>query len=411
MICASDDDRRRIEVSQSGRQRVRERAELQTYVFGRDGAMQEDLFRFALANGYAPDGHAPVRGVAAQSQNRHHADRTVASMPMFAERYEIVGDLGQGGNGVVYRVRDTKIGRDLALKLLSGGEETLVVREAHALTALESPHVLRVFNAGVHLDVPFLATDIAAMGSTEDQIVAGVGVPPHLAVRWVRQALVGLDYCHRRRVLHRDLTPGNIFLNSVDHALIGDFGIAANIEDDGTAPTAGNQHCRAPEGFGGRLTTRSDLFSAAASLWRLLTSEWPYNAPTEFELATRMRTNDRPRLRDVAPHVHRSIAAVVESALDPDPLGRPASASEMAKQLADSQVHSRNWVRQQPTPPADLVFTSETGTRLVITVEVDGRRRVVETRHALSGNRVGKGCFETNAARLAIELRKVFDRL
>lgn len=332
-------------------------------------------------------------------------------MTTFAERYEIEGDLGQGGNGVVYRVRDTKIGRDLALKLLNSGEESLVVREAHALTALESPHVLRVFNAGVHLDVPFLATDIAVMGSTEDQIVAGVGVPPDLAVRWVRQALVGLDYCHRRRVLHRDLTPGNIFLNSVDHALLGDFGIAANIEDDGSAPTAGNQHCRAPEGFDGRLTARSDLFSAAASLWRLLTAEWPYDAPTEIELATKMHTIDRPRLRDLAPHVHRSIAGVVEGALDPDPLRRPGSASEMAKQLADAQVHPRNWVRQSPTPPADLVFTSEQGTRLVITVEVDGRRRLVETRHERSGNRIGRGCFETNAARLAVDLRKVFDRL
>lgn len=380
-------------------------------VFGGDRAMEEDLLDLDPVDRDASHSHAAARGVAAQSQNPHRDDRTVAPMMVFAERYEIEGNLGNGGNGVVYRVRDTKIGRDLALKLLNSGEESLVVREAHALTALESPHVLRVFNAGVHLDVPFLATDIAVMGSAEDQIGGGVGVPPDLAVRWVRQALVGLDYCHRRRVLHRDLTPGNIFLNSVDHALLGDFGIATNIEDDGTTPSAGNQHCRAPEGFGGRLTARSDLFSAAASLWRLLTAEWPYDAQTELELATKMRTNDRPRLRDLAPHVHRSIAAVVEGALDPDPLRRPASASEMAKQLADAQVHPRNWVRQPPTPPADLVFTSENGTRLVITVEVDGRRRFVETRHARSGNRVSQGCFETTAARLPIELRKFFDRI
>jgi serine/threonine-protein kinase len=332
-------------------------------------------------------------------------------MTMFAERYEIVGNLGEGGNGVVYRVHDTKIGRDLALKLLNDGEESLVVREAHALTALESPHVLRVFNAGVHLDVPFLATDIAVMGSTEDQIVTGLGVPPHLAVRWVRQALVGLDYCHRRRILHRDLTPGNIFLNTADHALLGDFGIATNIEDDGTAPAGGNQRCRAPEGFGGRLTARSDLFSATASLWRLLTAQWPYSAQTEAELATKMRTSDRPRLRDVAPHVHRSIAAVVEIALDPDPMRRPASASEMARQLADTQVHPRNWVRQAPAAQADFMFTSENGTRIVVTVEIDGRRRVVETRHARSGNRIAQACFETTAVRLAVDLRRVFDRL
>jgi serine/threonine protein kinase len=331
---------------------------------------------------------------------------------VWADRFEILGELGAGGNGVVYRVRDLKIGRALALKLLSNGEETLVVREAHALTALESPHVLRVFNAGVHNDVPFLATDIAALGSTADQIVEGIGVAPQLAVRWVRQALVGLDYCHRRRVLHRDLTPGNIFLNSPDHALLGDFGAATNIEEDGTAPSAGNQRCRAPEGFGGRLTASSDLFSAGVTLWRLLTGAWPYESEREDELADKMRAGRRPRLRDVAPHVHRSIAAVVERALAPDPKRRPASASEMAHLLAESQLHARNWIKITTEPDADLLFTSTAGgSPLVLKVCLDGERRIVETRHAKSGNRVSNGCFETPATRLAVELRRVFDSL
>ena len=333
-------------------------------------------------------------------------------MTIFAGRYEIRGDLGNGGNGVVYHVRDTKLGRDLALKLLDDGEESLVVREAHALTALESPHVLRVFNAGVHLDVPFLATDVAPMGSTEDQIKTEIGVAPELAVRWVRQALVGLDYCHRRRVLHRDLTPSNIFLNNVDHTLLGDFGLATNIGDDGTAPAAGNQRCRAPEGFGGRLTSKSDLFSAAASLWRLLTGAWPYDAEREEDLAAIMRASDRPRLRDIAPHVHRSIAAVVERGLHPDPSERPATASEMGRLLADARLHERRWVRCEPGPYEELAFESTGGrSKILVAVRRDGRRRVVESRHGGSGNRLRAACFETTAARLPVDLRRIFDNL
>lgn len=331
---------------------------------------------------------------------------------MFAHRYEILGSLGSGGNGTVYRVRDEKIGRVLALKLLNGGAELLVVREAHALTALESPHVLRVFNAGVHEDVPFIATEIAAMGSTEDQITGGVGVAPQLAVRWVRHALVGLDYCHRRGVLHRDLTPGNIFLNSEDHALLGDFGTATNIGEDGTAPHGGNQRCMAPEGFGGRLTPRSDLFSAGVTLWRLLTGNWPFEADTESELAMMMRASRRPRIRDIAPHVHRSIASVIECAIDPEPLRRPATASEMARLLAESRTHERNWVAIGATPEGDDVFASTAGgSRLRLTVHSEGSCRLVETRHVSSGNRVRGGCFETTATRLAVDLRKTFDSL
>ena len=184
---------------------------------------------------------------------------------------------------------------------------------------------------------------------------------PVLAVRWVRQALVGLDYCHRKRILHRDLTTGNIFLNSEDHALIGDFGAAANLDEDGTAPAGGNQHCRAPEGFGGQLSIASDLFSAGASLCRLLTGSWPYEAETEVELAHKMREGDRPRLRDVAPHVHRSIAAVVESALSAEPAERPAAALDMSMSLAKCRSHERNWIRVAADGGEDFVFVTASG--------------------------------------------------
>lgn len=330
-------------------------------------------------------------------------------MTIWADRYEIRSTLGSGGSGTVHLVWDRKLGRELALKLLKHGGEILAVREAHALTKLESPHILRVFNAGVHTDVPFLATDIAPLGSAEDQITADAGVPPTLAVRWVRQALVGLDYCHRLNVLHRDVTPSNIFLASPDHSMLGDFGAAIDLDDAGTAPAAGNQRCRAPEGFGGRLSTSSDVFSMSASLWRLLTSEWPFSAPTEDELARRMRAADRPRLRDIVPHVHRSIARVVERGLDPDPGLRPASAADMARLLAETETHRRNWVRLASTDGQVEFCATGAGTPLMTVVAAEGRRRNVETRHVATGRRVHKGCFETTESKLAQSLRRLFD--
>lgn len=332
-------------------------------------------------------------------------------MTVWANRYDVIEELGRGANGVVYRVVDQKIGRELALKLLPGAnDESLVIREAHALTALESPHVLRVFNAGIFGDVPFLATDIAVLGSTEDQLQGGVGVHPDRAVRWVRQALTGLDYCHRRRVLHRDITPANVFLGSIDHALLGDFGVASNLGDDGTAGRAGNQRTLAPEGFGGRLTPASDIYSVGVTLWRLLTGRWPYDAQTEEDLKRMVQGAERPRLRDVAPHVHRSIAKVVESSLEPDPNSRPASAGEMAMALAGSSVGERSWV-QVPTGADDLVeFKTTRGRELRATATSDdGRRWTVETRYLSSGRRLVRACFETTSSKLAQQLRRVFD--
>ena len=327
----------------------------------------------------------------------------------WAGRYEILGELGSGANSSVHRVRDIKIGRQLALKLLGIAAEGLVVREAHALTALESPHILRVFNAGIENDVPFLATDIAPMGSTEDHLVEGVGVPPELAVRWVRQALIGLGLCHRKNILHRDLTPANIFLDSHDRALLGDFGAAENMGSDGTAAAAGNQLCRAPEGYTGPVSASSDLFSAGVTLWRLLTGLWPFEARTETELSALIRTGNL-RLRDKAPHVHRSIARVVEMALDPDPARRPPTADAMADLLAKTTTHAKNWVCDARDESTTEYRTTGRGSQILLSVAADGPRRSVTARYIKSGRRISDGCFETTEPKLAQRLRVVFDR-
>ena len=330
-------------------------------------------------------------------------------MTIWAGRYEILGELGAGGNSSVHHVRDIKIGRELALKLLRVAAEGLVVREAHALTALESPHILRVFNAGINNDVPFLATDIAPMGSTEDHLVEGVGVPPELAVRWVRQALIGLGLCHRKNILHRDLTPANIFLDSHDRALLGDFGAAENMGPDGTAAAAGNQLCRAPEGYTGRVTASSDLFSAGVTLWRLLTGRWPFEASTEHELLALMSKGNL-RLRDAAPHVHRSIARVVEMALDPDPARRPSTADAMADLLAGTTTHPKNWIRYSTCGSVVEYRTTEGGPTISLTVTASGPQRIVKTRYLHSGRRIRDGCFQTTQRKLAQRLRVAFDR-
>lgn len=367
------------------------------------------LFRCSVAQKNPSNDDAALPHVATQSQGRHPLNSTVWPMTsLFAERYEIVHELGGGGSGTVYRVRDHKIGRDLALKLLRRGGEILAIREAHVLTGLESPHILRVFNAGIHTDVPFIATAIAPMGSTEDHLAVGAGVRPDLAVRWVQQALIGLGLCHRRNVLHRDITPANIFLDSQDHARLGDFGVAESMDEAGTAPPDGNQRCRAPEGYGGRLTVASDLFSAGVTLWRLLTGHWPFDASTEDELAISMREGNR-RLRDTAPHVDRSIARVVEGALDPDPEARPPTADVMARRLGAARTLPRNWIRSADNGIVEYRSTAG-GSPIVVVVTREGSRCTVETRYVTSDRRVVDGCFETTRSQLAQRLRVLFDR-
>ena len=240
------------------------------------------------------------------------------------------------------------------------------------LTALESPHVLRVFNAGIHEDVPFIATDIAESGSCEDCMVPDIGVPQESAIRWVSHALIGLEYCHRLGVLHRDITPANIFLHTPDHALLGDFGAAALLDEASSAEAAGNQRCRAPEGFGGRLTVQSDIYSIGVTLWRLVTGKWPFDAVMEADLAAIVSKGAKPRLRDIAPHVHRSPASVIERALDPDPASRYESARDLHVALSRTRLHDRRWVREAPRVGEADRFLSTRGSRIVVIARING---------------------------------------
>jgi serine/threonine-protein kinase len=335
-------------------------------------------------------------------------------MVLFADRYELLDSLGSGGSGTVYRARDQVLSTDVALKVLASGEDTLAVREASALRALESDHVLPVLNAGVHNDVPFVVTEIAANGSVEGKLTAnGCGLDVGMTIRWIRQMLIGLEYCHRRRILHRDVTSNNVFLDSDDHARIGDFGTATNIDDDGTAARHGNQHVVAPEGYEtGRLSVRSEVFSVGATTWRMLTGEWPYEAPTEEELAEKMAAGARRRLRDVAPHVSRSVAGVVEKALDPDPNSRYASAADLREAFSECRLTDRRWgpISAHDGHHSCWIGESPTGTiNACLTIRANSAE-VVTTRSS-NGRRISNGCFTATQASLGPALRRLFDNL
>lgn len=328
----------------------------------------------------------------------------------FADRYDCKSQLGTGGNGVVYVAYDRVLRTDVALKLLSAASDTLAVREASALRALRSDHILPVLNAGVHNDVPFIVTEIAPGGSVEAQVGSSThGVDVSDALLWTRHALIGLDYCHRRGVLHRDLTPNNIFLDSAHHARLGDFGSATNLHE-GAAPRAGNQRVVAPEALRtGSMTVTSEVYSAGVCLWRMLTGAWPFEAPDEATLL--MDISRGRRLRDAAPHVPGSVARVIEAAISESPDGRPATAAELRERLGSTTLSARAWARRQTHAGHEMCWRGSFPAGAAETCVIrTGPRAEVETRR-MSGQRISGGCWSGPRQRLLPALRAIFDRL
>ena len=337
----------------------------------------------------------------------------------FANRYEIIAKLGEGVNDV-WKAQDTHQRQLVALKTFRPGSSTILVYgEATILTALEGEHVLRVYNADTFDDIPYIAARIAQMGSAEGFRKANpLGLPADTVVSWIRQALVGLGACHDRGLLHRDIKPDNIFLDTPEFALLGDFGLAYQLDRDGTAPAEGSPYTIAPEMWSrGRGTVASDIYSMGVTAYRLLTGKWPFDRPSRDELRDLVPTGRYERVRELAPHVSRRLAERIEKAMAVEPgfryptwrdmhadLGRVGVVGNVWRRTPPHSGHDRCWVQLRPV---------HVSLHEVCVVGTGANRFDVDVRHAGGAGRRIRGMCRTGVGggRLEVALRDVFDHL
>lgn len=339
-------------------------------------------------------------------------------MPLFARRYDVQTVLGQGGNGVVWRAHDLNQAQDVALKFFRPGfPPGLVFNEAQQLTALGGPHVLRVLNADIYNDIPYIATEIAAAGSAMDRIQSTLGVSLELAIRWTRHLLSGLDACHRASLLHRDVKPGNLFLQSDDVAQLGDFGHAERMHG-GTVPAAGTTAFFPPETLTtGQMTVRADVYAAGLTLWMLLTGRHPFGHATDPADLSQLIQTGVPRIRDGAPCVPSRVAKIVETACSAAPGSRYATAQAMHEALGALPAFARQWI--EVAPAAGELRRWESTAKpselhgYAVVVRPDGQRFEIETRRNGGANHlVHSHCHRQVPGRLlATRLRATFDGL
>lgn len=264
------------------------------------------------------------------------------------DRYEVLRYVGNGRAGEVYQVFDHNFSKQMALKLLRPqAGQPATWDEAQVLKRLESDYLLPVYNADVafpsdlrYITMPFMS------GGDLETATKPKGVELALAVRWGAQIASAVDRVHDEGLLHRDIKPGNVFLDSGDDSLLGDLGLAVRIRPDGTAPPAGTLVTAAPEvlGQGGYCSKRSDVYSLAATVFYLICGRYPVNRRgSELDVYNRVISGDRRRLRDLAPHVSQALGNVIERSLAMDPRDRAASALAFANQLGYARRYARSW--------------------------------------------------------------------
>jgi hypothetical protein len=278
-----------------------------------------------------------------------------------AERYRIVGLLGRGGMGEVYRADDLKLEQPVALKFLpesvEGDAERLArfYNEAKLARQVTHPAVCRVFDIGevdghVFLSMEYVdGEDLASLrkriGRLSSDKAAEIG----------RQVCAGLAAAHAKGVLHRDLKPGNVMVDGEGRARITDFGLAGLAEDvHGDDVRSGTPAYMSPEQLEGReVTTRSDIYSLGLLLYELVTGRRAFDGKTLAEVM-RQRAEPGPRPSDVVPDLDPRMEAAILRCLERDPRRRPSSALAVASALPGGDAFAL-LITEGHTPSPEMV--------------------------------------------------------
>ena len=256
-------------------------------------------------------------------------------------RYRIIGLLGRGGMGEVYRATDLTLGQSVALKFLpeeASRNQRLLERfhgEVRVARLVSHPNVCRVYDIGEIEGMPFISMEYVD-GEDLASLLLRIGrLPADKAVETARKLCAGLTAAHDRGVIHRDLKPQNIMINKRGEVVIMDFGLAA-ISDQlsGAEVRNGTPAYMAPEQLKGTgVTARSDIYALGLVLYELFTGKKPYDAKNVQQLIDLQDSVNLTSMTSVAADIDPAVEKVIRRCLDPDPAKRPATALAVAAAL------------------------------------------------------------------------------
>jgi serine/threonine-protein kinase len=336
-----------------------------------------------------------IRAVRQMNGLRLQADQTLTQKPFDLQAegpppaempapavpgYEVLGELGRGGMGVVYRARQTKLGRVVALKMVLSGAHAGAAdlarfrAEAEAIARLQHPNIVQVHEVGEHGGLPYFSLEYCAGGSLEKQL-NGAPRPPEEAAGLVEVLARAMQAAHDKGVIHRDLKPSNVLLAEDGTPRITDFGLAKRLGEAGQTTTGalmGTPPYMAPEQVqakSGAVGPATDVYALGAILYELLTGRPPFRAATTMDTLAQVLGQEPVSLRRLNEGVPRDLDTICLRCLHKDPRKRYPSTRELADDLrrflqgepirarpVGSLERAAKWVKRRPAAAGVLAL-------------------------------------------------------
>ncbi|HEX6616312.1 MAG TPA: serine/threonine-protein kinase, partial [Gemmatimonadales bacterium] len=267
------------------------------------------------------------------------------------DRYDVERQVGEGGMATVYRARDLKHERTVAIKVLrpelsvSLGADRFL-REIRVSANLQHPNILALYDSGEANGLLYYVMPFVEGESLRDRLNKEQQLPLFDALQIVRESAEALQYAHEHGIVHRDIKPENILLLG-GHALVADFGIARAVEAGGerltqTGMAVGTPHYMSPEQALGsdHVDARSDVYSLGCVLYELLIGQPPFTGPNSMAIMARHSMESVPSLQVVRASVPDEVEDAVMVALEKTPADRYQTMKEFAAALADVEAEA-----------------------------------------------------------------------
>src|SRR5262250_245622 len=264
-----------------------------------------------------------------------------------AGRYEILGELGRGAMGVVYRATDPVIGRPVAVKSIRlSSEGTGLTRnellsrfqtEARAAGLLTHPNIVVVYDAGEENGLFYITMELIEGKSLQALLDAGHSFPVPRVLRIMEQTCSALQFAHDRNIVHRDIKPANLMLTADDTVKVTDFGTAKILQFGTVQQTAhvmGTPSYMSPEQVKGRLVDgRSDIFSLGVMLYEMITGEKPFPGQNITTVIYKIVNEEPVAPRQLDPSIHPGLNSIILKALAKEPSERYQHCRDLMEDL------------------------------------------------------------------------------